>query len=167
MSLISDLAQVEDSPLTRPRFVETSFVFRNHYYVITDGIHFVYYPLRVEADASSPILRILKSPPVLLEGMAMVGNKVYLVPHADLVRRIIRKSREIQKEVNHASITTVPDILTSPGEDSLSSLVKSGVVDAFEMEVSQAADAAWQDQIGSLLDPFSEEEEEWEAADPT
>lgn len=167
MSLISDLAKTEDSPLTRPRFIETSFTFRNNFYVITDGTHFVYYPIRASANSASPILRMFRTPPVLLEGMAMVNNKVYLVPYDDLVRRIIRKSREIQKEVNHASSSTIPDIVNTVAADSISDLIKSGVIDASEVEVSEAADAAWADQIGSLLYPLSEEEEEWEAENPS
>lgn len=167
MSFLTDLSSTEDPTINRPRFIETSLIYRTNYFVITDGVTFSYYPIKVSGEGNSEyIFRLEKLPPVLLEGMALIGKKVYLVPYTDLIRRVVRKSREIKQEVNHASVEqSVSDIVGAPAIDTLSSLIQSGTIDDSEVEIAQAADAAWQDQIGALFDNVLEEEEEWEAAD--
>lgn len=165
MSLLTENSAVE-SPVSKPRYVETKLIYRNNYFVVSDGEAFAYYPIKLSVEiVDAPILRIEKSPPLLLEGWVLTNNKVYLVPYEDLVRKVVRKSREIKQEVHHATPESpLVNSLNSPRDDSLSDLIKSRTIDASEMEISKAADAAWQDQIGALYGPVSEEEE-WEIED--
>ncbi len=160
----------EDTNVNLPKHVETTFVLRNNFFVVTNGEIFNYYPIKVLAsnDASS-LIRLERAPPVLLEGYAIIGKKIYIVPLQDLQRKIIRKSREIKRDTQNdstepaaKSVSTLTDAVQSVA---LPDYLKSGLIDLTELEISKAADATWKDQIGTLYDNPFEEENDWEIQD--
>jgi len=161
---------------------------RRNYYVIPDGEQYHYFPIKV-IDDDRPFFRFEKAPPVLMEGIALIGGvrrktKLYRVPIQDLMRGIIRKSREINPAnrvtANGSSGTatnqpgtydTSEGAYTPPGRAGVDAIVQhsqqQGPQDGPEMEVSEAADLAWTEQIDALLGFISEKEGvEWEIADP-
>jgi hypothetical protein len=146
---------------------------KNKYYAVTDGTVFSYYPVTFEDPDSNPsLIRLIKSPPLLLEGYIIVAKKIYQVTTQDLFRKIIRKSRLVTLEsINGSSInalSSIPystDSITSARE-TLQHLNQSRANSATELEVSQAINSAWENQIGTLLNLENEEEgifsEAWE-----
>lgn len=160
---------------------------RKNYYVIPDGQQYHYFPIKV-TDDGRPIIRFEKAPPVLMEGIAIVGDpwrkiKLFKVPIQDLMRGVIRKSREI-KPANRVKANGSSGIATNqPGTDNSEGAYaptrrdrvdanvqhkdQQGLEDGLEVEVCQAADLAWTEQIDTLLGFISEKEgEAWEIADP-
>lgn len=153
-----------------PKFTETTFILRNNFYVVTDGVIFNYYPIKVfPSEDASPLIRLERNPPVLLEGFALIGKKIYLVPLKDLQRKIIRKSREIKRKTSNATGITESKSLSTLIADneftSISIIDESGTVDASELEIFKIADATWKDQIGALYCDPDEEEDDWEIED--
>jgi hypothetical protein len=157
-----------------PKFVDPEFVMRNNYYVVSDGKVFNSYSIKVIPDkAEDNLIRIERNPPVLLEGFAIVGRKIYMVSMQDLLRKIIRKSKEIKKEASNgtsnnstnapanptSTTAAISSFLNSNPADALSGVIESGTVDASELEISKAANAAWEEQVGSLFDPSFEVED--------
>jgi hypothetical protein len=90
---ISDKLVKPDPSFTLPKLTMNDFKLKNNYYVVTNGEVFNYYPIKVEKETDAPFIKFEKSPPVILEGLAVVNKQVYRVPLADLLRGIIRKSR--------------------------------------------------------------------------
>lgn len=177
--LLSQIIET-DSPLTIPKLISETFKVKNNYYVVTDGNVFNYYPIKVEVTPEDkPFFRLEKSAPVLLEGVAIIDKKVYAVPLSDLMRRLVRKSREINLEVvngsfNTSSDATAADSTLPPSPDvagtkAIQPIVKRRSNREIEVEIGEAADIAWQDQVRALLSVVSEEEgfggEEWEITD--
>ena len=158
------------SDINVPKYVDDRFVLRNNYYVVTNGTIFNSYPLKVfSSNDTDLIIRMERNPPTLLEGYAIVGRKVYQVSYQDLLRKIIRKSKEVKPEISdepNTNTRTSPlaTIVSSDRDGTLSDLFEPGALAAAELEISKAADLAWEEQVGSLFNP-SFEEEEWEIED--
>lgn len=162
--------KAEETNVNLPKYTETTFILRNNYYVVFNGEVYNYYPIKVKAwGDDDPFIRLEKSPPVILEGYAMVGRKIFLVTVKDLQRKVIRKSREIQREVQNATESannqSVSTILDSGTATAVLTEDERRLIDATEMEVRKAADAAWEDQVRALLNDPDEEEGEWEVED--
>ncbi len=149
-----------------------NFQLKNNYYVVTDGHAFSYYNVKIFPDEGGPLLRFEKSPPIRMEGLLITDGKIYRVSADDLSRLIIRKSKEIKGLLNGTdsnSTTTETVSLDSLGNSTIPSEVEFGINQANELEISKAADLAWQNEIGSLLSAISEkegiEDGEWEITD--
>lgn len=159
---------------------------KNNFYVVKSGLLFNYFPIKiVDTEADAPLFRFEKTPPVIMEGVAIIGKKLYHATPADLLRGVIRKSREIaiakREGINGKSESKSVGSTGSGGSSEGISGNIVGDVDVreaiqhpdeqragakTELEIGKAADAAWQEQIGTLLDYLSEEEGiEWEVAD--
>lgn len=141
---------------------------KDNYYVVKTGLLYNYYPIKVKAfTEADSIIRFEKSPPVLMEGIAIVGKKPYRVTPQDLMRQVIRKSREVavakREKVNGKSGTVGTDSNVSP--ETLQHSNKSAVVPKAEMEECQVADAAWEEQIGALFDLIAAKEGEFEISE--
>jgi hypothetical protein len=161
--------------LTTPRMSTPTLELRNRYFAVTDGNVFSYYPITWDLDDDRPILRFTKTPPVLLEGYAIVNKKIYLVSSDDILRRVIRKSKEVTLESINGTAT---EPSTEPNFDSIESrlftdpttatlvnaVIQSGdiertVIGPVKVEVGTAADLAWSEQVRALLHTSVEEEE--------
>lgn len=150
-----------------PKMSSATLDIKDNYYLVKTGLLYNYYPIKVKPyGADDAIIRFEKSPPVLMEGIVIVGKKPYHVTPQDLMRQIIRKSREVavpkRDKVNGksraASTSTVCETLQHSDQQS--------VVRKTEMEVLKDADAAWAEQIGALFDIISEKEGiEYEVSD--
>lgn len=171
MELILETSR--EASLNIPKLSLSTFEMKNNYYVVTDGQTFNYFPIKVaDSPDTSPLIRFVKAPPILMEGVAIVNKKKYHVTLKDLQRSLIRKSRLINQEAIDASnkrnaTKNSPAVgaNTNPGEAVLNR-DEQPVVKETEVEINEAADAAWSDQIGSLLSFISEKEgEEWEITD--
>ena len=164
-----------ESNVTKPKLTTEALELKNNYYVVTNGEIFNYYPITVEEtlDSPTPIIRFLKSPPVLLEGIAILKKRIFSVTIEDLSRKVIRKSREIIRESTHArTITTAAELSANSVSTPLSTEVQlinePGPSAEAQLEVNQAANATWDEQIGALLHHLSEKEGgglEWEVED--
>jgi hypothetical protein len=171
---LSEKLVQSDPSFTLPKLTSNDFKLKNNYYVVSNGEVFNYYPIKVVERADGPIISFEKTPPVILEGLAIVGKKVYKVTVDDLLRRIIRKSREVNLEVENGSnanqsepATPVAEVIESPvaGNKTVQRTDERGLSREAEVEIGKAADAAWTNQIRALLVALSEEEgseEEWE-----
>jgi hypothetical protein len=170
--------------VNKPKMSYTTLEIKKNYYVIPDGEKFHYFPIKIKDEKTTrPIFRFEKSPPVIMEGIAIIDSKLYHVPVQDLLRGIIRKSKEIQPanrvSENGSSNTTIISHsgTTSPTAKSTFGVVgdlnganlqysnESATVDPTTLEINSAANLAWTDQIDSLLSFISEKEGcEWEIA---
>lgn len=173
---ISEKLVQPDPSFTLPKLTMNDFKLKNNYYVVTNGEVFNYYPIKVEKDLGTELLRFEKAPPVILEGIAVVNKKMYKVPVQDLLRGIIRKSREINLEVENGSnasdaddSTSATEVIDTPvaGRKTVQRKDERGISREAEVEVGKTADAAWQDQMRALLVALSEEEgeEDWEVTE--
>lgn len=150
-----------------PKMSSPTLDIKDNYYLVKTGFLYNYYPIKVKPYTEGDnIIRFEKSPPVLMEGIAIVGKKPYHVTPEDLMRQIIRKSREVavpkRDKVNgksgSASTSTVRETVQHPDKQSASGKA--------EMEILQNANAAWAEQIGALFDIISEKEGvEYEVSD--
>lgn len=166
-----------DTSLNVPKMSMRTFEIKSSYYVVTDGTIFNYYNIATHPDEdSSPLIRFKKSPPILLEGVAIVNKKVYHVSTDDLLRRVIRKSKEIIQEATNAGTNRSSSSKSKSSGDSIASITSNpvqltdqpGIVAETEMEIAKASDLTWENQIGALLHHLSAEEGygvEWETAD--
>lgn len=153
-----------------PKLATAELTVKDNYYVVKTGQLYNYYPIKVktftEADS---IIRFEKSPPVLMEGIAIVGKKPYRVTPQDLLRQIIRKSREVavpkRDKVNGKSGNAGTG--SSTQIEAVQHSDKPGVSGEAEVEERQVADAAWDDQIGALFDFIAAKEGEFEITDPS
>jgi hypothetical protein len=172
--------------INTPKLSTRTFELKNNYYVVTNGQVFSYYAIKVfPSDENSPLIRLEKSPPVILEGLAIVNKKAYKVTVGDLLRRVIRKSREIQLEAlnGRSSKRTTTTTTTSNTKDGSDAVIgvnssetvqhknESGTISETEVEISEVADLAWEEQVGSLLDIILKKEgiegENWEIENVT
>ncbi len=134
----------------------------------------------VEFKEGAEILRFEKSPPVILEGVAVIDKRAFRVTVQDLLRRVVRKSREID-------LGTLLDgnssrrIITETTNDSTDPIIGISATNTVRhtdqlststedpLAFSEAADAAWSEQIGALFRSISQEEgfegQDWETSE--
>lgn len=177
-----------------PKSSSSTFSVKNNQYVVTDGTTFSYYLMKVEdEETTSPIFRFNKTPPVLLEGIAIIRRKLYAVTIDDLMRGVIRKSREIKlegkenartstdaenlsgssTELHHAVQPRTVNIETSDvksGGETVQLTDESGIMPFDTLEITEASNSFEPEQIGALLDLVFKEEgkswdDEWEIAE--
>ncbi|MNK10028.1 hypothetical protein D3C87_280400 [compost metagenome] len=148
---------------------------KNNFYVVRSGLLFNYFPIKVlEAPPEAPIFRFEKTPPVIVEGVAIISGKIYLVTPEDLLRGVVRKSREItiakREDVNgnagtSGDITIEGDPSTGTGGIASGEAVRhqeqQGAGSKARLEVCQAADSTWANEVGALLDFIDSKEEEF------
>lgn len=150
-----------------PKMSSPTLEIKNNYYVVKTGLLYNYYPIKVVAGSpEDSIIRFEKTPPVLMEGIAIIDKKAYHVTPKDLMRLVIRKYREVtvakREKVNGKAASNS----TSAVRETVQHPDERGTSGQTEMEIIQAADNAWSEQIGALLDSFSAKEgEEWEVSD--
>jgi hypothetical protein len=179
INLLDSLVQ-PDPPSIIPKLTIDDFKIKNNYYVVTDGKVFNYYSIKVEpASESALFFRFEKAPPVILEGIAIINKKVYKVPLQDLLRRIVRKSREVdlrkedgkqETSIGTSDSISADEVIDTPvaGAKTVQRKNERGADREAEVEVGKAADSAWKDQVRALLVTLSEEEgEDWEIEDLT
>jgi len=177
VDLLSSIISSPSTSINSPKLSSKVFEMKNNYFVVTDGNSYNYYTIKVKPIVEgSTLIHFDRSPPVIMEGIAIVDKKMYKVPIQDLLRRIIRTSREIKIEVKDestssgntdatvASITSTTKTKSTPVSSKLlSDSVQSGIEQTITVEEHSAADSTWEEQIGSLLDFISKEEgEDWE-----
>jgi nitrogenase subunit NifH len=151
-----------------PKMSSPTLEIKNNYYVVKTGLLYNYYPIKVKAgQPEDGIIRFEKTPPVLMEGIAIVNKKAYHVTTGDLMRLVIRKSREVVVAVaKREKINGKAETSTSTVSETLQHSDEHRASRKTEMEISEAADNAWSEQIGALLDSFvAKEGEEWEITD--
>jgi hypothetical protein len=161
-----------------PKMSSLIFEMKNNYYVVEDQDEFHYYAIKTHPNVeTSPLIRIDRSPPILLEGVAIIDKQAYRVTLKDLERRIIRKSRvlniEVVNESNRTSSRSIPDSIPATvstgtnGEPIVPHSDERTASYRAEMEIGPNADAAWEDQIRALFGSLPEEEGEWEITKTT
>lgn len=161
-----DLSSVSSKNV--PKLITAELAVKDNYYVVKTGSLYNYYPIKVKAFTETDnIIRFEKSPPVLMEGIAIVGKKPYRVTPQDLMRQVIRKSREVavpkRDKVNGKSGKAgSEDIVVA---ETIQHSDQSAVSAEVEMEECQAADVAWEEQIGALFDLISSKEGEFEISE--
>jgi hypothetical protein len=136
-----------------PKYVDEEFVPRNNYYVVTDGKNFYSYSIKAkDLVPDAPIIRLERNPPVLMEGYAIIGRRVYLVSRQDLLRKVVRKSKEIVKEsTTNDATNTNSTVAAALANSTVSDSDEPGLGEAAQLEITKNADAAWKEQVGTLL----------------
>lgn len=134
----------------------------NNYYVVPLRGSFHYFPIKVDAsdlnNSDKKFIRLIKSPPVLIDGYLISNKRAFEISSDDILRGRVCKCKEIPLEISNDSTTS-----NSPTDGSASSPVfthpnQLGSIDGVELEVSEAADAAWSEQVGTLLHSLSSQE---------
>ena len=175
MALIRQTEQ--SSPRTNtPKLTLDAVEIKNNYYIVQEGTFNHYFPIRINSALENEhLFRLLKRPPVLMEGIAIVNRKLYFVTLKDLQRGVIRKYRVIGESNNNAaSITnaaTVDDqikftVAAGDGTKTVLHNDEQTVSSEDQVEASKFANSTREEQIRSLLHLISEKEGgEWEIAD--
>lgn len=151
-----------------PKHTLDQFEVKSNFYVVELDGKFHYFPFKAYADdQSSNFLRMDRRPPVLLAGKVIISRVVYEVNINELLRGIINKQSLVFGRPNakrKSPATSTDGILTNPGE--LQHSYESGFSGDTLLEVSKAADAAWEEQKKSLLETlYSKEGCSWEVTD--
>lgn len=161
--------ELEVSP-NEPKLSLPNLEYRNNYYVVPSGGRFHYFPVKaVVGTEDLPVIRLEKSPPVLIDGIVMFKRKMYSIRARDILRGIVLKSREInvKRDISERtptiSTTNTPDTTERVSGKTVYDLGQPATLSDAELEISKAADAAWEDQVESLLGFVSSKEGgEWE-----
>lgn len=151
-----------------PKMSSPTLDIKNNYYLVKTGLLYNYYPIKVKPFTEDDnIIWFEKTPPVLMEGIVIVGKKPYHVTTQDLMRGVIRKSRAVAvakrekvdgKSESVTSIKSLRQTLQHPDEQRVSREAS--------VEILEDANAAWEEQIGALLDSFAAKEgDEYEISD--
>lgn len=160
-----------------PTSVSEIMTRKNNYYIVKQGDLYNYFRITLQPYlAGDLIMRFNKHPPVIREGIVVIEKKCYRVTIPDLMRGVIRKSRELVKVQNGTkSIATtiehakpvVPSIVPiSSGEPTVHDSNEQAVSGEVENEICQQADLCWNEQVESLLHSIHQEEGgEWEISD--
>jgi len=166
-----------------PKFSSPTFRLKPSTYVVTNGQIFSYYAIKIEDETTeAPIFRFKQSPPVIRDGVVAIKKKLYFVTTKDLVRGIVRKSREIGLEEltgnDRTAITEQSNRVSSSenGDSSgtaLPSEDQSGASEFATLEINEANDSLEPEQVRALHDLVLKEEgkawgewaEEWEISD--
>ena len=162
-----------------PKLSVPTLELKNNYYVVPDNGLFNYFAIKItDESVDRPIMRLEKSPPIIVDGLMIIKKKIYAVTAGDLFRGIVRKSREIKTEKRDNSGNTGNSTRTeeSSGRGTVSDLNGTSVVQNPDqsgtnpiatMEVDQVVNSAWDDQIDALLHSLSSKEGgEWEVEGP-
>lgn len=156
------------------------------YYVISEEGQYHYFDIKLEEGSlTQPVMRFDKSPPVLIEGIAVIGRKFYRVPIKDLMRGIIRKSRELnlanrvtgngstRNSSNTADPTGLsdkgegPDLSRNSADNPVQNTDQQRAGETSWVEDIQDANVAWDGQVESLLSFISAKEGSgWEVESP-
>lgn len=154
-------------------FSLSEFVIKNNFFVIPlDGV-FHYFSIKADHDtikSDAPLIRLTRLPSKPMDGIAMLAGKTYLAPWQDVSRGIIRKSRFVTLDSQGIPYDNPCSEETQSTESDQSSArtparnYEHAVGGDVELEDSAAADAAFQEQIESLL-VVHDSEEEWEVSE--
>jgi hypothetical protein len=157
---------------------------KSNYYIVRRQGQYHYFPVKVKADTKNlPVMRFEKGPPLLLDGYVIIDRVLYRMPVRDIQRNQINTLRKIEqpkreKKSNGRAATNLI-IPSDPGTSASASGIPVATADTSPgpeqqpelsdsplMAVDPAADAAWKEQVESLLDTLHQEEGgEWEVAD--
>jgi hypothetical protein len=151
---------------------------KNNYFIVKEGEKYHYHKITVvDIDTPAAFFRLEKHPPVFCDGIVVIKKKLYRLPMADILRGVVRKSREITLKVTSDESKSrrsagkpigTNDIVVLTGNEAFQHPNESAVSDDFEDEVSQQADVYWEEQVDSLLHSiYTEEGGEWEISNPT
>ena len=143
---------------------------RNNYYVVPAGGRFHYFPIKaVEGTEDLPVIRLEKAPPIILDGFAIFKKKIYDVRSRDVLRCIVLKSREVSVKrdtsgrASNKPTNPIQDTAERASGKTVYDIGQQPVVSDVELEVHEAADASWKNQVESLLGIVSSKEGgEWE-----
>jgi len=165
---------------SKPKLSTSTLDIKSNFFVVPNAGLFNYFPVKIDADtADKPIMVFEKGPPILVDGIVIHNKKLYEVTSQDILRGIVRKSREIKVERDtrgsakptRPASTPVDTSSTDSAKNSIADVANkairdkqhSRVIETAELELAEAANAAWEDQVGTLLDFISSQEgEEWE-----
>lgn len=144
---------------------------RNNYYVVPFDGFFHYFPIKIDTEElNNPVkkfARLLKSPPVLIDGVVFSNRRAFEVSAEDILRGRVNKSREFKLERGEDEPTTTYPTSETETSDSGSSTVSSGryqyeTSGDVSMEIRKAADETWEEQVGALFSDIpSETGGEW------
>jgi len=144
------MATSDNAPRTSTTSLEP---IRGDTFVVQVGLLYNHYTIRPDDRyTNKPIFTLKKRPPVLREGIAIINRKFYHVPLQDILRGVVRKSREIKQVANEQSITSTPDVSVSN---------KQGAGDPPTEEERSNADLAWEEQVGTLFQILHSQEGEF------
>jgi hypothetical protein len=145
---------------------------RDQRYLIKDGDEYYIFPIQVVGNEDAPLLRFEVFPPLLREGFVVYKRNLYRVTLEDLQRGVVRKSRIIDLSKRASNVATGnagSTESTNVSTDSVPELYGSNLRECSDqqgssqdtaLEIAQAIDDAWDDQVGALLSYLSEKEGE-------
>ena len=177
--LMGNPSAVRNKP---PNFTRMTLEKKSGYFVVKVGDVYQYYKVKIRPEVEgveSPLFWFEQAPGFIREGLFIYTKKVYLVTVPDLVRGIIRISREIKevkigrpkrtaRSTSSNDTTGVSEVIISTASgEAVQSDVQSTAGDDAELQLIKQADIYLADQIQSLLNPCNTEEEDWCIADPT
>lgn len=151
---------------TGPKSTRSTLDVVNNTYVVRNGLLYEYYPISVlQGKDSAKFMRLGISPGVMSPGIAIVDKELYDVSVDDLFRRRINVANRHQRSNVDATVNK-SDVPAKKGKNTSKTQGdpnKQGSSKVFGIEVSKAADVAWENQTDALLQAiFAKEGEEFE-----
>lgn len=130
-------------------------------FAVQNGMLWDYYPIKL-GDRKGDYVAIVKLPPVLKEGYATYQKKLFKVTFKDFLRSRVN--------VGQPAYTAEPGTDDESGSTEQPKLVtvkpavnseQCRTDDTFGVQINEAADVAWQEQVRALL-YLDDPEAEWE-----
>jgi hypothetical protein len=153
-----------------PKWTRAALDVINNTYVVKKDLLYEYYPIEcVPFSEGDKFIKLIKSPVVIAEGIAIVNRQLYAVSVGDLFRRKINVAKRqststTDDNVGERVTTKKSKSSTKPKANSKQPKLSP----LFGIEVSEAADLAWDDQVQTLLQTIhTEEGEELEIESPS
>jgi hypothetical protein len=146
-----------------PKWTRAALDVINNTYVVKKDLLYEYYPIEcAPLKAGDKFIKLVKSPGIISGGTAIVGKQLYSVSLWDLLRRRINVSKQQRRSTTDDNIgeRVTATKKSKSSTKSKADSKQSGSGQIFGVEVSEAADMAWEDQVHSLLQTIHTEEGE-------
>jgi hypothetical protein len=132
-------------------------------YAVENGVLYDYYPVKL-GDRKGDFVTITKLPPLLREGFVTYQKKLFKVELRDFFRSRVNvgKPYVAAADGTNANTTATSDSVVSAelGQPSTTP-DKQGTVDTSGIQVDEAVDLAWEEQIRALL-TLDDPEAQWD-----
>lgn len=152
----------------RPSLSRSTFEMRRGYYIVFDGEMYHYYQIKVSKNRNASLYWFSKAPPLVRDGFATIPDennvtRMYAVTTDDLLRGVIRTSREITKQQLRAihgfsNAADQHDVGTHIEQAVLGS-GERGVESTSPVEDDAVIDQAWLGEIEALFEALVAKEE--------
>lgn len=129
-------------------------------YAVENGVLYDYYPIKL-GDRKGDYVTIMKLPPVLKPGYVTYQKELYKVELRDFLRGRVNVGTNFKYVPAEPGATTEPEPANGAVDNASVSAEQQGASPDPGIQIDQAVDMAWEEQIRTLL-TLDDPEAQWE-----